>query len=117
MIMITKQDGYMVINLATAECELGFQTREQAEQFIKETNIPEFTQDQWESYQNLETEELTGTLIMPYFYNNTEEPNELTIYSNTDKTSKFSSVAEYYEDTLNEDFISTQDTPVRIGLA
>ena len=36
-------NNFMVINLATAECELGFTTREQAEQFIKTIGIPEYT--------------------------------------------------------------------------
>ena len=111
-----KDDGFMVINLATAECELGFATREQAEQFIKATGIPEYTQADYEN-DDFGMSEDERTLVMPYYFNDTSEPNELTIYDNSNKNSKFSSVAEYYEDTLNEDFIDTQDTPIRIQLA
>ena len=57
------------------------------------------------------------TLIMPYYFNNTSEPDELTIYDNSNKNSKFSSVAEYYEDILNDDLIDTQDTPIRLQIA
>jgi len=113
---MTKQDGFMVINLTTAECEIGFATREQAEAFINETGVPELTQAEWEN-EDFDMGETERTLIMPYYINDTDEPNELTLYSNWNRHSKFSSVADYYEDTLNDDFISTQDTPVRIQLA
>ena len=111
-----KDDGFMVINLATAECELGFATREQAEQFIQATDVPEYTQADFEN-EDFDMSEEARTLVMPYYFNDTDEPNELTIYNNSNKNSKFSSVAEYYEDTLNDDFISTQDTPIRLQLA
>ena len=111
-----KDDGFMVINLATAECELGFATREQAKQFIEATGIPEYTQADYVN-ENFDMSKEERTLIMPYYFNDTSEYNELTIYDNSNKSSKFSSVAEYYEDTLNEDFIDTQDTPIRLQLA
>ena len=111
-----KDDGFMVINLATAECELGFATREQAKQFIKATGIPEYTQADYVN-ENFDMSKEERTLIMPYYFNDTSEYNELTIYDNSNKNSEFSSVAEYYEDTLNEDFIDTQDTPIRLQLA
>ena len=41
---MSDNNNFMVINLATAECELGFATIEQAKQFIKATGIPEYTQ-------------------------------------------------------------------------
>lgn len=105
---------FIVINLATAECETGFESEAQAKDFIKSVGIPEVKQSELDDGINLG--EVERTLIMPYFINDTEEPNEVTVYSNADKTSKFSSVAEYYEDTLTEDFISTQDTPIRIQI-
>ena len=111
-----KDDGFMVINLATAECELGFATREQAKQFIKATGIPEYTQADYVNV-DFDMSKEERTLIMPYYFNDTSEYNELIIYDNSNKNSKFSSVAEYYEDTLNEDFIDTQDTPIRLQLA
>jgi len=113
---MTKQDGFMVINLATAECELGFATREQAEQFIGEINIPEIEQSELDD-EDFDMGETERTLIMPYYLNDTDEPNELTIYNNGRSDRPFSSAAEYYEDTLNDDFISTQDTPIRLQLA
>ena len=105
---------FIVINLTTAECETGFESEEQAKDFIKSVGIPEIKQAELDDGINLE--EVERTLIMPYFINDTAEPNEITVYSNADKTSKFSSVAEYYEDTLTEDFISTQDTPIRLQI-
>ena len=110
----TKLDGFMVINLATAECEIGFSTRENAEKFVNEIQIPEITQAEWED-ENFDMGETERTLIMPFYINDTGEPNELTLYSNANSNSKFSSMVEYYEDTLNDDFISTQDIPVRLG--
>lgn len=109
-------NNFMVINLATAECELGFTTREQAEQFIKETGILEYTQADYEN-DDFDMSEDERALVMPYYFNNTSEPNELTIYDNSNKNSKFSSVAEYCEDILNDDLIDTQDTPIRLQLA
>lgn len=111
-----KDDGFMVINLATAECELGFATREQAEEFIQAIDIPEITQEELED-DEFDMGETERTLIMPYYINESDEPNELTIYNNGRSDRPFSSAAEYYEDTLNDDFISTQDTPIRLGLA
>lgn len=109
-------NNFMVINLATAECELGFTTREQAEQFIKETGIPEYTQADYEN-EDFDMSEDERALVMSYYFNDTSEPNELTIYDNSNKNSKFSSVAEYHEDILNDDLIDTQDTPIRLQLA
>ena len=108
-------DKLMVLNLLTGECELGFTTREQAKDFIKTTGIPEISDDDLDDDSNIV--EANRTLIMPYCFSNTGEHTELTIYSNTDKGSKFSSVAEYGEDTLNSDFISTQFISVRVQLA
>ena len=108
-------DKLMVLNLLTGECELGFTTREQAKDFIKTTGIPEISDDDLDD--NFEIVEANRTLIMPYRFSNVGESTELTIYSNTDKGSKFSSVAEYGEDTLNNDFINTQFIPIRIQLA
>ena len=113
---MSDNNNFMVINLATAECELGFATREQAEQFIKETGIPEYTQADYEN-EDFDMSEDESTLVMPYYFNDTSEPDELTIYDNSNKNSKFSSVAEYYEDILNDDLIDTQDTPIRLQLA
>lgn len=105
---------FIVINLATAECETGFESEAQAKDFIKSVGIPELKQSELDD--GIDLGEVERTLIMPYFINDTEEPNEITVYSNADKESKFSSVAEYYEDTLTEDFISTQDTPIRLQI-
>lgn len=105
----------MVLNLLTGECELGFTSREQAKDFIKVTGISEISDDDLDDNYNLV--EANRTLIMPYRLSNAGESTELTIYSNTDKGSKFSSVAEYGEDTLNNDFIHTQSIPIKIQLA
>lgn len=108
-------DKLMVLNLLTGECELGFTTREQAKDFIKTTGIPEISDNDLDD--NFEIVEANRTLIIPYCFSNTGEQAELTIYGNTDKGSKFSSVAEYGEDTLNSDFISTQSISVKVQLA
>ena len=113
---MSDNNNFMVINLATAECELGFATREQAKQFIKAIDIPEYTQADHEN-DDFDMSEDERTLIMPYYFNDTSEPDELTIYDNSNKNSKFSSVAEYYEDILNDDLIDTQDTPIRLQIA
>lgn len=105
----------MVLNLSTGECELGFTSREQVKDFIKTVGISEISDDDLDDNYNLV--EANRTLIMPYRFSNTGESTELTIYSNTDKGSKFSSVAEYNEDTLNNDFIHTQSIPIKIQLA
>ena len=113
---MSDNNNFMVINLATAECELGFATREQAKQFIKATGIPEYTQADHEN-DDFDMSEDERTLIMPYYFNDTSEPDELTISHNSNKNSNFSSVAEDYEDILNDDLIDTQDTPIRLQLA
>jgi hypothetical protein len=121
-------EEFMVINLATAEVEPGFKSREQAEEFVKEVNIPEVTQEELDN--DIDFSEEPRTLIMPSKQMEVpedvedvldmfefEEHPELILYPNADRNRMFSKVAEYFEDTLNEDFISTQDLPVNYVVA
>lgn len=119
---------FMVINLGTAEIKLPFNTLEDAEKFVEDIGIPEIEQDDLDEDDfsiSIDLSESPRTLIMPC--NEMEVPDdiedatemfklddhpELILYPNTDKSSSFDFVADYFEDTLNDDFISTQDTPV-----
>ena len=121
-------EEFMVINLATAEVEPYFPSREQAEEFIKEIGIPEVTQAELDN--DIDFDEEPRTLIMPSKQMEVpedvedvidmfefEEHPELILYNNWDRTRPFSCVAEYFEDTLNDDFISTQDIAVNYAMA
>ena len=107
--------NYIVINLATAECSYPFLNREVAEKFCEKINIPELLQAEWED-DNFDMGVTERTLIMPVQEVDDTSDYELQLYSNTNKDRPFNYVADYYEDTLNNDFISTQDIPVRVCL-
>ena len=106
-------EQFLVFNIETAETQPFFESREQAEEFISRTGIPELTQDDLDE----DTFEVVNTnrlLIMPYYENDTDEVDEVTLIPNANK-SDFGYVADLYEDTLITDFISTQDTPIRLS--
>ena len=118
---------FMVINLATAEVEPSFSSRESAERFCEEIKIPEVTQSELDD--DIDLSEKPRTLIMPC--EEMEVPDdideviemfewenhpELVLYHNAQKGSPFRYVAEYFEDNLNDDFISTQDIAVRYAV-
>ena len=107
------KDLFLVINLETAEVQPFFEDREQAEEFIERTGMPELTQADLDedTFEVVNTDRL---FIMPYYENNTEEPDEVTLTPNAGN-SDFGYVADFYEDTLITDFISTQDTPIRLS--
>ena len=107
------KEKFLVLNLETAEVQPFFEDREQAEEFIDRTGIPELEQADLDE----DTFEVVNThrlLIMPYYENNTSEEDEVTLTPNASK-SDFGYVADFYEDTLITDFISTQDTPIRLS--
>lgn len=106
-------ERFLVLNIETAEVQPFFESREQAEEFIKRTGIPELTQADLDE----DTFEVVNTnrlLIMPYYENKTKEYDEVKLYTNAGN-SDFGYVAEFYEDTLITDFISTQNTPIRLS--
>ncbi len=107
------KDLFLVINLETAEVQPFFEDREQAEEFIEKAGMPELTQADLDedTFEVVNTDRL---FIMPYYENNTEEPDEVTLTPNAGN-SDFGYVADFYEDTLITDFISTQDTPIRLS--
>ena len=102
---------FIIINLATAEVNIA-PTKESAERFCKENNLILYSKADEENPDfDMGTDE--RVIILPCEEVEEEQKAELIIYSNSDKHSIFSDIAEYREDLMNTDLIESPEVPVK----
>ena len=107
-------DGYMILDLQTAECEIGFSTVQQAQKYINDIDIPELTGQEYIN-PDFDLSENERVVIFPYIIQSTKSISaELNLYYNAYKNRPFGYVAEYADDLCNDDIICTKDTALII---
>lgn len=100
---------YMIIDYDSAECEVGFSSREEALKYAEEMYEDDYViLNSKEDLDNLNGE--YALIIAPC--EEVSEDAEMIIYKNPN-VSPLSEVAEYKEDLLNTDILDSLDTPIK----
>jgi hypothetical protein len=99
---------YMIIDYDSAECEIGFSSKENAMRYIEKMFDNYTILSNKEDIDKLDGE--YALIIAPC--EEVSEDAEMIIYKNPN-VSPLSEVAEYKEDLLNTDILDSLDTPIK----